>query len=60
MLDIFSLKGKLARFTGASRGLGKTMPAGLAKAGAAVCQASGASDDVNGTILTVDGGRIGR
>lgn len=36
MLDIFNLKGKLALFTGASRGLGKAMAVGLAKAGADV------------------------
>lgn len=34
MLDIFSLKGKVALFTGANRGLGKAMAIGLAKAGA--------------------------
>ena len=34
MLDIFSLQGQVALFTGASRGLGKAMAVGLAKAGA--------------------------
>lgn len=36
MLDIFSLEGKVAVITGASRGLGRTMAAGLAEAGAHV------------------------
>lgn len=36
MLDIFSLEGKVAVVTGASRGLGRTMAAGLAGAGAHV------------------------
>ncbi len=36
MLDIFSLKGKVALFTGGGRGLGKEMAIGLAKAGADV------------------------
>ena len=34
MLDLFSLQGKVALCTGASRGLGKAMAIGLAKAGA--------------------------
>lgn len=36
MLDMFSLKGKVALFTGGGRGLGKEMAIGLAKAGADV------------------------
>ena len=36
MLDIFNLQGKVALFTGASRGLGKAMAVGLAQAGADV------------------------
>ena len=35
MLDMFSLKGQVALFTGASRGLGKAMAIGLAKIGRA-------------------------
>ena len=34
MLDIFNLQGQVVLFTGASRGLGKAMAVGLAKAGA--------------------------
>jgi len=36
MLDIFNLQGRVVLFTGASRGLGKAMAVGLAKAGADV------------------------
>ena len=36
MLDIFNLQGQVVLFTGASRGLGKAMAVGLAKAGADV------------------------
>ena len=36
MLEMFSLKGKVAVITGASRGLGRTMASGLAAAGAHV------------------------
>jgi len=36
MLEIFSLKGKVALFTGGSRGLGQAMAVGLAQAGAEV------------------------
>ncbi|MDR2788492.1 MAG: 2-dehydro-3-deoxy-D-gluconate 5-dehydrogenase KduD [Candidatus Accumulibacter sp.] len=36
MLDIFSLKGRVALITGANRGLGQAMAVGLARAGASV------------------------
>jgi gluconate 5-dehydrogenase len=40
MMDLFSLRGKVALVTGASRGLGKAMAQALAKAGATVVLAA--------------------
>lgn len=47
-LALFDLAGRTALVTGSSRGLGRTMARGLARAGARVV--------LNGHILYVDGG----
>jgi NAD(P)-dependent dehydrogenase (short-subunit alcohol dehydrogenase family) len=49
MNELFSLKGKIALVTGASRGLGQAMATGLAKAGASVAAA-----DILDTSATVN------
>lgn len=58
MLDLFSLDGKVAIVTGASRGLGKPMAKGLAAAGAhvvLVARDSGRLDEVREEILAAGG-----
>lgn len=48
--DLFSLKGKTALVTGASRGLGQALAIGLAKAGAVVICASSRDGGTNDTV----------
>jgi NAD(P)-dependent dehydrogenase (short-subunit alcohol dehydrogenase family) len=52
-MECFDLKDKVAIVTGASRGLGKAMAIGLAKAGAKIVAASRSVDDLNQTIEEV-------
>ena len=55
MLDrYFSLKGKVAMVTGASRGLGKAMALGMAEAGADVILVSRNETLMNETALQID------
>ena len=57
MLELFSLKGKVALFTGGNRGLGQAMALGLAKAGAAVAVVARKRDQAVVDALTAQGVR---
>ena len=57
-LAMFDLSGKTALVTGAKCGIGPGTPEDFA--GPVVFLASNASNYVNGEILTVDGGWMGR
>lgn len=58
--DMFSLKGKVAIVTGASRGIGKTIALGLADAGADVVVAARTQADIEKTAQAItDMGRRG-
>jgi 2-deoxy-D-gluconate 3-dehydrogenase len=57
ILDLFSLKGRIAVVTGASRGLGQSMAAGLAEAGADLVCVSRKGDDAAIRALVEQAGR---
>ncbi len=62
MLELFSLKQKVAVVTGASRGLGKPMAMGLAAAGAHVALVARDADKLNAVrdeIVAAGGERNG-
>src|ERR1700693_4953394 len=62
LMDIFSLKGKVALVTGGSKGLGKAMARGLAEAGADVVISSRHEDELRAALEDVlkGTGRRGR